>query len=211
MSTWSRGVCPSPSMYSSEQIWLLMPKAIVETESLQVSESALKTVVFKISGVGCVGRFQQVDSVALLVGYPCRILKTPSNCDRNNLAGRLHESSLSETVLSSGRCFSPQLSLILIPTPNLVLVSKYFLCHSYWRSFLFWLQEYFQVGWNHETEEGDQRRPDLGNPFTLQFWRLQTIDILHPQMKWIWDTILDSQWTPNPRLCIHKPRDKFPG
>ena len=105
-----------------------MPKAIVETESLQVSESALKTAVFKISGVGCVGRFQQVDSVALLVGYPCRILKTPSNCDRNNLAGRLHESSLSETVLSSGRCFSPQLSLILIPTPNLVLVSKYFLC-----------------------------------------------------------------------------------
>jgi len=113
MSTWSRGVCPSPSTYSSEQTWLLMPKAIVETESLQVSEeSALKTVVFKISGVGCVGRFQQVDSVALLVGYPCRILKTPSNCDRNNLAGRLHESSLSETVLSSGRCFSPQLSLI---------------------------------------------------------------------------------------------------
>ena len=164
MSTWSRGVCPSPSMYSSEQTWLLMPKAIVETESLQVSEeSALKTVVFKISGVGCVGRFQQVDSVALLVGYPCRILKTPSNCDRNNLAGRLHESSLSETVLSSGRCFSPQLSLILIPTPNLVLVSKYFFMFTLiGEASSFDYRNTFQVGWNHETEEGDQRRPDLG-------------------------------------------------
>ena len=165
MSTWSRGVCPSPSMYSSEQIWLLMPKAIVETESLQVSELALKTVVFKISGVGCVGRFQHVDSVALLVGYPCRILKTPSNCDRNNLAGRLHESSLSETVLSSGRCFSPQLSLILIPTPNLVLVSKYFLCHSYWRSFLFWLQEYFSGGLKPWNRRRRSKEAGSGKPF----------------------------------------------
>ena len=158
MSTWSRGVCPSPSTYSSEQTWLLMPKAIVETESLQVSEeSALKTVVFKISGVGCVGRFQQVGSVALLVGYPCRILKTPSNCDRNNLAGRLHESSLSETVLSSGRCFSPQLSLIRF--------QNVFYVHSYWRSFLFWLQEYFSGGLKPWNRRRRSKEAGSGKPF----------------------------------------------
>ena len=98
-----------------------MPKAIGEIKSLPMG---FKNCCFQTSGVGCVSRFEQVDSVALLVSYPCRILKTPSNCDRNNLAGRLQESSLSETVLSSGRCFSHQLSFVL--TPNLVVVSKCF-------------------------------------------------------------------------------------
>ena len=44
MSTWSLGVCP-PNMCSSEQTWLRMPKAIVETKSLQIQSTWMQRYI----------------------------------------------------------------------------------------------------------------------------------------------------------------------